>query len=253
MLYTTGNAGDFIKHGVLIHTLDWLAQNAGKISYADPFGGVSGAKITNREIRRRLNESADLRDAWDGKNAYYGSAQIAKNKGADVFVSDKCPDRRREFQAGFALLDKFSDYDNRNGYCVLNPGIASHFDLILIDPYSESLECYMDKLRNVRNTIDNNSRLFIIMFVLCKRKDKVRKMREILDGMAYSLFCPVIKKECGIVGESSKRMGVFLASQQIAAGKCAALCQKLSDFADAATEILPLPEDEKVELWTNCP
>ena len=107
--YTMGNAGDLIKHCVLILFLDWfLPDNHNHPRFADPFGGHPWSHLANGEIIRRLNSVVNFvtKETWDGNNIYYGSGQIALNRNADVWVSDKDPHKRSDLEAsGLRLLN----------------------------------------------------------------------------------------------------------------------------------------------------
>lgn len=265
-IYTMGNAGDFIKHGVLIQTLNWLNSQEVKIAYADPFGGNPWAELNNETIKRRLKECPRLVHAWDDNaEKYYGSGYIAREKFANVYVSDKDMLRRGDLEScGFKLLDKKfpGKYNNQNGYCILRPEFARNFNLILIDPLGDFLTQYLDELDNVLAAVQRDPRLFVIVFVLDWWRNSApadgsgryrthcnfMKRRQILDGVAYSLRCPMIENKHGIKGESKYEMEVLLVSEQIADGKCAALREELSDFAEEATKILRLPKDKRVKF-----
>ncbi len=268
--YTMGNAGDFIKHGMLILLLNWLAGNRREVRYADPFGGNPWTKLENQEIKRRLNDSvrrcAFMRHAWsmiDGK--YYGSGQIALHKGAHVWVADKDMHRRSDLEAsGLFMLDEVLDnYDNQNGYCILSPEAAGDFDLILIDPLGDFMTERFDELDSAIQAVNKNPRLFVMFFVLdlqSKNKppqtpeiyanhknfmDKREKMRE----FACSLRCPKIENRYGIKGESRHEYEILAISQEFQNGGASDLWGKLRYFAANASDILPLQRGEKVEFW----
>ncbi len=262
-IYTMGNAGDFIKHGMLILLLDWLSETRGEIRYADPFGGNPWAKLENAEIRRRLNVSC-MHDAWDGEGKYYGSGQIALHKGVNAWVSDKDMHRRSDLEAsGLFLLDEgFPNYDNQNGYCILSPDIAGEFDLILIDPLGDFMRDKFGELENAVQAVKKNPNLFVMFFVLdmqskntpqesrgiyAKHK-RFMEEREKMQEFACSLRCPKIT-DSGIKGESGYESEILMISQQLQNSDTDALRENLRNFAEHATSILPLKEREKVEFW----
>ena len=108
------------------------------------------------------------KETWDGNNIYYGSGQIALNRNADVWVSDKDPHKRSDLEAsGLRLLnDLFSNYDNQNGYCILKPEYAKKFDLILIDPFSDFLTGHLQELDNIKKIVEMFPDLFVMVFIL---------------------------------------------------------------------------------------
>ena len=268
--YTMGNAGDYVKHGMLIIALDWLLETQKQVvHFADPFGGRPWAKVDNGEIIRRLNaHSSVMQHAWDsGESRYYGSGHIAQNKGAHVWVSDRDEHKRSDLQfSGLSPLgEKLSGYGSQSGYGVLLPKFAGEFNLILIDPLGDFMTEDFDELDNAVRAAEQNPHLFVIFFVLdMKSKNEPWKAGGVQEHhgkfmwkrnelgvkrIACSLRCPKIKDKHHIKGESKYEAEVLLISRQIADGNCDDLLGRLSDFADKATEILPLPEGRRVEFW----
>lgn len=257
-LYTMGNAGDFIKHKMLILLLEWLGENREKTHYADPFGGNPWSKLNNGEIIRRLNASS-MHDAWDNTdNKYYGSGQIALNKGASVWVSDKDMHRRSDLEAsGLTLLDEeFKDYNNQNGYCILTPNFAGQFDLILIDPLGDFMKERFDELENAVQAVKKNSRLFVMFFVLdmpgvFANHEKFMEKHEEIKEFSCSLRCPKIENKYGIKGESRHEYEILMMSQELKNNGTDNLRKNLREFAKHATEVLPIKkeEGEKVKFW----
>ena len=269
-IYTTGNAGDYVKHGMLIIVLDWLLETQGQVRFADSFGGKPSAQLGNCEIIRRLKSSPPfMQHAWNrDEGRYYGSGSIAKNKGACVWASDRNEDMRSALQrSGLSLLDeKFSDYDHGNGYSVLSSKFAGEFNLILIDPLGDFMRKNFCELDNAVRAAEQHPHLFVIFFVLdMKSKNEPRKAGGVqyhhckfmrkrdelgVKRIVCSLRCPKIKNIFDIKGESKYEAEVLLISSQLKDSSTDALRDRLGNFAKAAADILTCPKSGKVEFWT---
>ena len=266
--YTMGNAGDLIKHGSLVLLLEWMSKRRDKITYADPFGGNPWGQIVSDEVRRRLN-LCDLMDrAWDGENIYYGSGQIAKTYNADVWTSDMDEERRVALkESGLNLLDDGfpSVYDGNNGYSILSSEFTENFDVILIDPLDDFLVKHLRQFDIIQKRIEAHPDLFIMVFVLdwqplgktplsagiYEVHKRLLLKKKMLRKYLYSLRCPKLSGDHGLIGESMHEAEIMIMSQQIADGKCGDLRDALQSFAKLATRILPLQSGESVKFFNN--
>ena len=277
-----GNAGDFIKHGLLAEFVKWYKSDKGGsvLRFADTFGGCPRESM-HSTVRDRLNklEGTTLHNAYsEGTENYLGSShlvhQVAKDckLKTEIYISDRDPNARRNWADSIVGKNSMSvielPHDN-DGYAVLYGDYPAQYDLILIDPYSEFLcnEFYKNDGKHfpvIWELANAHPNLFVAVFVL----DKVRTNRigdrfsefkkNHLFDRAFSLRCPTIGKKCracarnehGIRGESGCDSEILLISQQIAKGECDDLYARLRAFAEKAAKALPLSDGKKLELWS---
>ena len=131
------------------------------------------------------------------------------------------------------------------------------YDLVLLDPYAEFLveQCREENriFNRIRELIGQFGNVFIVLFVLDMKPNRIREnfdaVKKEMDGYFYSLRCPrILKTKTTVSGESTFDSEVLIISKQIADRKCGGLHSRLRNFADKATDALPLLKGSKVEF-----
>ena len=268
------------------------ARQGTVIHFADPFGGCPWEEVESCEIKRRLLALGGTKLGrfvgkclWDGE-LYYNSGHIARRAvsqsenefeasiGLQTWTSDRDEIARSDLvTSGLLLLDKKykSKYDNTDAYSILD--YADDFHFILLDPFDDFVPRANKHFERILDIVVKNPNIIIMVFVLDKyteahrqkaispKKDLIEEKhnqydvaKEGLEGYAFSLRCPPIKKakmkKDTVEGESDYDLEVLLISQQFANNTEAAaeLRKDLQSYADALTEVFPLG-DKKIKFW----
>ena len=257
--YTMGNPGDIIKHGLLAEFVAWWGETYDNriLRMADPFSGCPWG-VLEEPVKNRLEilSGTVLAKAQinGGKcSKYLGSGhliqQAAKDRRVEVCiqVSDKDGGARRDLKAsGLAMIEPRLPDDD--GYEILDSDYSQKYDLILLDPYGKFLlEEYKTgnkQFARIRNEVNSNSYLFIVVFVLDMSTNNTvgrnfAKYKEShLSGWAFSIRCPKMEK-------SKYDWEIMLISRQIKECKCEQLFERLQRFVVQAEYAL----NTSLELW----
>ena len=209
----------------------------------DGFGLImNGLSVLKVELEKLQKLTAPLavfiiRLLIGESSEYLGSSHLVKviaensNKNYGIFVSDRDKDARSNLKhSELRLIELPNDNDGRR---IFDEQEKYNFNLILIDPYSE--------------------------FILDMKENKVRDnflnfKKEHLSGIAVSLRCPKIEekqsKGIQIIGESKYDSEILLISKQFGSKpNIDSLKKRLKKFATEARQVLPLNDDQDIEVW----
>ena len=223
--YDMGNAGDFVKHGLLAEFTQWWCEHEARpLRFLDPFAGRPWVSPPNPEVVRRVQAlpASALRSAQrDPTHRYYGSAFVvfnaAKASGhlAEVFVSDSERAARDAFEeTGFKRL-VCGGFSPSDAFTVLDADCEA--DLLLLDPFGDFLS------RRATDVIPkikaSSKRLACVLFVLnLNPNNRVGKQYAALRAehlsSSWSLRCPKLPNR-GVAGESKYEVEVLLAWQRL--------------------------------------
>lgn len=243
--YDMGNAGDLLKHGALATFVDWFLECGEKrIHYADPFAGRPWGYILKKETRRRMEGFSSslpiIKNAqphwrtnshqphWR-KDRYYGSSHVvwniakAKNKGAEVFASDKDKLARSDLEA--SGIRQIEDHCPKNGFGILDKKHDERrFDLILLDPFADFLlnefghrrETSTAHFESISESVGRNPGLCVMLFVLVMEDTNIFRQydqeRNKYSRRSFRLHCPKMERRTGVDGEAGYDMEVLLIS-----------------------------------------
>ena len=177
--YDMGNAGDFIKHGLIAEYCEWwFSVNQGMFKFVDPFAGRPYVSPPHPEVARRLHQLPEcaLKCAQPGDaDRYLGSGSIIKNialqlqRRASVKVSDR---------NALALCDLLSEgfesiaYDRFNtqeSFSILDADVSvNDASFILIDPFDDFLPDYANSVVPKLSQFIVTRGMPVALFVLCK-------------------------------------------------------------------------------------
>ena len=264
--YRMGNAGDLLKHGVLAEFARWRCESleaAKPFRFLDPFGGLPFREVDEDDlVVKRIGRLAKIApecalvQAQQGMpSRYYGSGHVvrlaARGK-AEVFVSDRCPDKREILRNETELMElKARDFDSRDGYSALN-SIYDRFinaDLVLIDPCGDFLPRWQNQILPL--IANAAKRTAIVLFALDMDTGKsssgpeVKKIgekwqtnrRKRLAG-ALSMSCPPLP----FPDTSKYRADVVLIGPDMLGTE--ELQKRLSYFAEKLAAVLDLSDGE---------
>lgn len=281
--YDMGNAGDIIKHGLLAEFVEWYKTGHDCLRFADPFGGCPWSNLPRGgNVHKRLGflKKTALGGVYFPNNGeeldkYLGSSHLVRKAAencslkAEIDVSDNDENARCNLENSiqeYKCMRLVELPNKNNGYKILeNDNVfensAPKYDLILIDPYSDFLRdefyFYAQKQTHYFARINELAKnLFIAVFVLdMNKKNRVgRNFAEFkknkLTGRAVSIRCPKIKEKGDgyVKGESTFDSEILLVREGISGNKFKKLHERLKNFADKATEALPL-RGNRVEFW----
>ncbi|WP_455207413.1 hypothetical protein [Kaarinaea lacus] len=177
--YDMGNAGDFIKHGLIAEYCEWwFTVNHGMFKFVDPFGGRPCVSPPNPEVARRLHQlpecalkRAQTRDA----DRYYGSGNIVRNtalqlqRRASIKVSDRNALALRDLLSeGFESIT-YGRFNTLESFSILDTDVSvNDASFILIDPFDDFLPEYANSVVPKLPQFVVNRGIPVTLFVLCK-------------------------------------------------------------------------------------
>ena len=264
--YLMGNAGDFLKHGILAEFVRWRRESpdAGNpFRFLDPFGGVPSREVGGDEIiAQRFRRLADIAPGCalvqaqkEMPERYFGSGHVVRRAAggnAEILVSDCCPEKRKALlrEPEFTEL-KAAGFDPRDGYSALDSVNRGDLDadLVLIDPFGEFLRDRQDDV--LPRIADAAKRMAVALFVLDMDTGKnpsptVKKIgaewrsnkAKHLAG-ALSLSCPPVEKPRPRARRKREyRTEVVLAGRGLSGAD--ELRKHLDDFAEKLAAVLGL-------------
>lgn len=177
--YDMGNAGDFIKHGLIAEFVEWwLELNNSDFIFLDPFAGRPYVLPPHPEVIRRLRQlpkCALTRAQSDTANRYYGSTYAVKNifacanRRAHIMISDRNQAASDELlKGGFAPI-KFDGFDREESFSIINCELPVHSaSLLLLDPFDDFLPKYADSIISKLPAFILASKMPVVLFVLCE-------------------------------------------------------------------------------------
>jgi len=247
--YDMGNAGDFVKHGLLAEfTQWWCAQERRPLRFLDPFAGRPWTP-PKPEITRRIQAlpRGAFSDAQsDPTNKYYGSAHVvlyaaqAVGASADVAVSDRDPEAREALVSESSMRSLVCPgFSPSDGFSILDADVEA--DLVLLDPFADFLKTRASDV--IPKIADTSQRIACVLFVLnLDPSNRVGQDYQALRSAhlptAWSLHCPKLLDR-GVRGESRYEVDVLLAWEPLqnhpASG---ALRERLKSYADSLSEVL---------------
>jgi hypothetical protein len=247
-----GNAGDFVKHGVLAEFTQWWFEHQSRtLRFLDPFAGRPWVEPPKPEVTRRVQALpwCAMRDAQPHPDRrYYGSSFVVINTtarsagaSAEVFVSDSDSEARDSFsECDPSLHDlEIPGFCSSDGFSILGSDVDA--DLLLLDPFADFLP---KRARNEIPRIANASnRVACVLFVLNLNPanrvgQQYRCLRSKYLPTAWSLHCPKLR-DAAVLGESRYGVDVLLAWQPLADHpKKDALRNRLRSYAGFLSEVL---------------
>ena len=267
--YHMGNAGDLLKHGMLAEFVRWRCESWGAekpFRFVDPFGGLpfcgnGGAWCDGKNpalerfclLKEYAPDCALVQVQSCVPGRYYGSghvvrlAALAAGAQAEVYASDRCPNRRRILsEEGFKPLEGHM-LDPCDGYSVLDAVNKDgegdiRADLVLIDPCGDFLPNHDALLPRIAEA---SKLVAVVLFVLNKiptnniGKDWAKNKKKFLPN-AWTLSCPRLAYS-EVKGESTYDVEVILAAPCLQNSGKETLREfngRLSDFADAVCRVV---------------
>lgn len=179
--YDMGNAGDFIKHGMLAEfTRWWLASSNGDFVLVDPFGGRPFVEPPHPAVTRRLAKLPDCALTVAQPHCrfrYYGSGNVVRHiaqdlgRQASVLVSDRDPAALAALlQHGFHKL-QCRGFDRGDSFSIVGRNVAPNLQptsLVLIDPYDDFLPDYSATHTSGIASLVTTRGIPVLLFVLCR-------------------------------------------------------------------------------------
>jgi hypothetical protein len=219
--YDMGNAGDFIKHGLIAEFTEWwLSINKSDFVFIDPFGGRPYVSPPHTGVIRRLQQLPDCalkRGQPEIANRYFGSAKLVKNISTKVKrnVIIKVSDRNQKamedlLNEGFEPI-QFDGFDSKNSFSIVDCKLSKHeISLLLLDPFDDFLSQYADSVIPRLAEIVSTWRVPVLVFVLCEdwESEAGLKWQQLQDRfllpdlMQFSLACQKISNSM-IEGETN--------------------------------------------------
>ena len=219
--YDMGNAGDFIKHGLIAEFTEWwLSINKSDFVFIDPFGGRPYVSPPHSGVIRRLQQLPDCalkRGQPEIANRYYGSANLVRNivtkvnRNVVIKVSDRNQKAMEDLlNEGFEPI-QFDGFDSQNSFSIIDCKLSKHeVSLLLLDPFDDFLSQYADSVIHWLAGTVSTLRVPVLVFVLCKDweseaglKWQQLQARFLLpDLMQFSLACSQISESI-IKGETN--------------------------------------------------
>jgi hypothetical protein len=170
-----GNAGDFIKHGLLAELLVWIASNKQYLDFFDPFGGRPWQIPVEPLVAQRLARlyTCSLKQAQSGfAERYLGSAQMMRQFSGilkfpvQIYISDRDPLARQDLINSGLDEIKLEGFNANDAYSILDSRLnRQQCSLILLDPFDE-LPHINDKVMSKIIRQVSGSATAIVLFVL---------------------------------------------------------------------------------------
>ncbi|WP_455200365.1 hypothetical protein, partial [Kaarinaea lacus] len=207
--YDMGNAGDFIKHGLIAEYVEWwLTISKSDFVFLDPFAGRPYVVQPHYEVLRRMQKipgSALMRGQVDAAKRYYGSGTLVKNitananRKAVIKVSDRNLIAMEDLlEEGFESI-QFDGFDTQESFSIINCEVpANSVSLMLLDPFDDFLPNYAESVVPRLGEFISVCQVPVALFVLCKDWDddygsRWQQLRERFQSSSlvqFSLVCP---------------------------------------------------------------
>ena len=226
--YDMGNAGDLLKHSVLVEFVRWRLERDTTVRFLDLFAGEPSARVAPETVERvkGLTGSAlAFAQSEIGEHRYFGSSKLVRNLGVPVFVGDRDLERLEKplacglqklkgaFSNTFDHSGKYDAYDAFERIACK----AQKEDVALIDPFCEFLPCKAETVVPRMGKMSN--RAAVVLFAL--NKDPGNRVASQFDDLlknhlkgAWRMTCPPLPYR-GIRGESQYHAEVVLAARDL--------------------------------------
>ena len=247
--YDVGNAGDFLKHGLLAEFTEWWCETRNRpIRFLDPFAGRPWEQ-PNLEVVRRLDALGPcaLKRAQTAEGRYYGSsyvvlnAALASNCRATILISDRDPVAVSDFGAQFEAIE-VPGFDPVDAFSILRAPVEA--DLLLLDPFGRFL---LDEAPSIIPQLPRIAgEMATVLFVLNldprnrigRDYDKLR--REFLRH-AWCFHCPQVRGTA-VKGEDKYQVDLWLIWSVLSDGASVeSLWHRMNAYARQLTSILGVP------------
>ena len=259
-----GNAGDLLKHGVLVEFVRWRLERDTTVRFLDLFAGEPFARVAPETVERVKGLAGGaLAEAQTeiGKCRYFGSSKLVRNLGQRhdrsnvcVFVNDCDPERLDKLCAccmrplNEAFPDDF-DHSCNDAYAAFEKIAhgAKEGDVVLIDPFGEFIRYKTKTVIPQMEKMANSAA--VVLFALNLQPDN--RFGRCFDGLlnkhlkgAWRMTCPPLRGT-DIKGESRYYAEVVLAAHDLR-GDCPKVTElrtRLKEFTCKLAKVLCLCDD----------
>ncbi|WP_455365138.1 hypothetical protein [Kaarinaea lacus] len=256
--YDMGNAGDFIKHGMLAEFCEWWLQtHSGDFIFIDPFGGRPFVAPPHGEVvgrLQRLGDCALTRAQQEVNDCYYGSGNVirhcarAMKRKAIIKISDRDESAFQGLlKAGFEPF-QHQAFQRQESFTVIDCRLsADAASLLLLDPFHDFLSVYASTVVPGLPEFIQEGSVPVVLFVLCEdwenelglrwRALKESYLEPELD--CFSLVCNSIP-DSQVRGESRYHSEalLLLPSGKVQAAHWQSLVRRLQTFCESLSIVL---------------